>query len=415
MLTNKIFLFFASLLTAYCIKAQVNLVKNPSFEQLINCPNNFYEADSAKYWNWINPLCSAISCKGSLLTTCCTNPPACGTPYNWFGYQKPRTGNSYICIVSLDAAPPSINNNMRQYLKGQFSSTLQTGKNYCLTFYYNASNTIQYVTNRFGAYIDNGTVASYNCCKNMPVTPQAQNNPAVFMTDTMNWVKIQGSFTAIGNENTITLGNFVDSATIQFQLFNSAGIHAPYYLIDDVSLLPIDLIANAGKDTSITLGDSAYIGRPREVGLDDDCIWYVLGNATPFDTVAGLWVKPNTLGTHSYVVEQNICGTVTYDTVVVTVNPVGVNELGIRNEGLRIWPNPGNGIMNLELGIKNGIQNTEYDLQITNVLGEEIKRLKLKVVSKITEINVSDLNEGIYFISIKTKENVYTQKIIVQR
>jgi hypothetical protein len=358
------------------------------------------------YWGWLNnvtilPSKTAYDCRGTLLTHCCTNYTNCGEPDNWFGYQKPRTGVSYICLISLYSATPPTNNK-RDYLKGQLSSTLMAGKSYCLTFYYNAANNIEWATNRFGAYVDNGNVSSNNCCKDMPLTPQAQNNPTVFMTDTMNWVKIQNSFTAIGNENTITLGNFVDSATIQFQSFSSSGTIAPSYNIDDVSLIPVDLVPFAGNDTTITHGDSAYIGRPFEIGLNDDCVWYI--NNVPTYTIAGLWVKPT--ATTSYVLEQNICGTVSYDTVKVSVNPVGIEQYTQNQNQIIVWPNPVNKILNVSCNLEN------IEWNILNILGNIV--IHQKTQTKLTSIDISNLNDGVYFIQLRTKEINNTQKVIVQ-
>ena len=402
----KIFIIGLLLITA-CLKAQNNLVLNPSFEGLRNCPNDGDEADSALNWNWISSLIPTNgACKGELFTPCCSNPTYCSSPYNGVGFQKARTGNSYIGLQTTYFCPIPINN-YRDYLKGQLSSALQTGKNYCLTFYYNASDRLTYATNRFGAYLDDGAISSYNCCKDIPVTPQVQNNPAIFMSDTMNWVKIQGSFTAIGNENTITLGNFVDSATIQFQLFNSNGTINPYYLIDDVSLLPMDLPAYAGHDTSIAQNDSAYIGRTSEVGLDDDCIWYVLGNATAIDTIAGKWVKPST--TTSYAVEQNICGTVTYDTVIVNVSPLGINKLSANDKQINVYPNPSSGELYIS---SNDLSNKDLKVEITDIAGRIVLQNSYAVNNGLVKIN-TQLTNGVYFIRVvNSTGEIQIQKII---
>ncbi|MGZ4042007.1 MAG: T9SS type A sorting domain-containing protein [Bacteroidia bacterium] len=329
-------------------------------------------------------------CKGELQASCCTTTP-CSVPHNWAGFQKPRTGNNYICLVSIYDVPPAINSNWRDYLKGKLRNTLDAGRNYCISFYYNATNYLKYATNRFGAYLDDGSISSYNACNSIPIIPQVENNPSIFMTDTANWVKIEGNFIALGNENTITLGNFVDSATVQFQLFNGSGSKGPFYNIDDVSLIPVDLVPCAGRDTTIKLGDSTYIGRPSEVGLDDDCFWHTLGASTPFDTVAGLWIKPNTLGIHSYVVEQNICGTVTYDTVNVTVIPNSIESFGDRSNFI-IYPNPNSG----NFSITTSQHSRDMLMEISNSLGEVVQR---KYVSDKTTF-VSGLDEGMYFVKV---------------
>jgi hypothetical protein len=380
---------------------------NPSFEQLKGCPNTYEQADSVTYWNWINNFCDTVThseCKGNIFTMCCTNS-ACSQPYNWEGYQKPKTGDSYIGLLSIFSVPPFSNN--RSYLKGQLNSTLQAGKSYCLTFFYNASNTIEYASNRFGAYVDNNMVANYNCCKDMPVIPQAQNNPSVFMTDTLNWVKIQNSFTAIGNENTITLGNFVDSATIQYQLFNSNGTHGFYYNIDDVSLIQMDLPAYAGRDTSITHGDSTYIGRTNEVGLNDDCFWHILGNATPIDTVAGMWVKPST--TTSYVLEQNICGTVTYDTVTVSVVPTGIKQFASNTMQLKIYPNPSTGDVYIS---SNDLSDKDWKLIVTDVTGRTVIENNYAVNNSLVKLN-TQLTNGVYFIKVIMPDGTTKQQKVI--
>jgi len=311
------YLFFAFVLFAVNVNAQVNLVLNPSFEELKHCPTFLNQADSAKYWDWVSPLspnASAFSCKGELFNICGTYATGCSEPVNDMGYQKPRTGNSYIGLTTIYSFPPS-SSNKRDYLKGQLRNTLVSGKNYCVKFYYSAGDNIVYSTNQFGAYVDNGAVSTYNCCKDFPITPQIQNNPSVFMEDTMNWVKIQGSFMALGNENTITLGNFVDSSIIQYHLFNAAGHQDPEYYIDDVSLISMDTVAFAGNNKTICAGDKVFLGRKQEVGLE--CIWYDMNGHQLYDS-AGWYVQPTQ--TTSYIVKMDNCF-ISYDTVTITVIP----------------------------------------------------------------------------------------------
>lgn len=95
------------------------------------------------------------------------------------------------------------------------------------------------------------------------------------------------------------------------------------------------------------------------------------------------------------------------------VSVIDVAEIGIeKNEDyvfLNIYPNPANEIITVELKNKSKSENCE--LVITDVIGNEI--IKLQVKSK-QEINVSGLNEGIYFIRIKTHDGFATKKIVVQ-
>lgn len=60
------------------------------------------------------------------------------------------------------------------------------------------------------------------------------------INDTLNWVQVTGSFTAIGTENYLTLGNFhngIDSDTMLELPPNVPQFGVAYYYIDDVSLV----------------------------------------------------------------------------------------------------------------------------------------------------------------------------------
>jgi hypothetical protein len=86
---------------------------------------------------------------------------------------------------------------------------------------------------------------------------------------------------------------------------------------------------------------------------------------------------------------------------VTNVAQAGIKKLTLNNEQLTIYPNPANNKVYVEA--KEIIEVKLFDL-----LGKEI------ISAKEKEIDVSNLNEGVYFIQVKSKENIYTQKIIVQ-
>ncbi|MEI6124396.1 MAG: hypothetical protein WCQ95_12300 [Bacteroidota bacterium] len=62
--------------------------------------------------------------------------------------------------------------------------------------------------------------------------------------------------------------------------------------------------------------------------LDEDCVWFV--GSTPIDTVAGLWVKPDSSTT--YILQQSICGNIKYDTVHITVSGVGIAQYASKKQ-----------------------------------------------------------------------------------
>lgn len=67
------------------------------------------------------------------------------------------------------------------------------------------------------------------------VTPQISNPAGNFLTDTANWVKISGLFTAAGGEHCIMLGNFEPYAGQSTLLISGSANNCwPLYFIDDV-------------------------------------------------------------------------------------------------------------------------------------------------------------------------------------
>ncbi len=87
---------------------------------------------------------------------------------------------------------------------------------------------------------------------------------------------------------------------------------------------------------------------------------------------------------------------------------IGINELGIRNEELRVYPNPATNelrIRNYELGIK--------EVKIFTIMGEAVLQPTIKQLSNLT-IDISSLAKGIYFIQIKTQNQLLTTKFIKQ-
>jgi hypothetical protein len=158
--------------------------------------------------------------------------------------------------------------------------------------------------------------------------------------------------------------------------------------------------AKAGVDKSIAIGDSAFIGQ--EIS-NLNCNWYQLpGNVQIATNTSGIYVKPTAPAT--YVVEQNLCGTITYDTVLVMVSPTGIVSSNIVENNLKIYPNPTNSILNI-IDSKKQLQNST--IQIKNYLGQVIFTTPFT-----SQINLQNLTAGIYFLTFKDKDYEKTVKII---
>lgn len=86
----------------------------------------------------------------------------------------------------------------------------------------------------------------------------------------------------------------------------------------------------------------------------------------------------------------------------------GIEELFTKNQ-IIISPNPNSGVVNIQ--VLNTTENCTY--KAYNTLGQEVKSGNLSQTS--TQINLQDLNNGVYTVVVTQKSNVYSTKIIIQK
>jgi hypothetical protein len=262
----------------------------------------------------------------------------------------------------------------------------------------------------YGMYFGDASVDTIKYCV-MPLTylvPQVQySGPPI--TDTLNWTAISGTFTAAGDEKYLLLGNFKSDAATNTVLINpSLTAQATDLYIDDVSVIELNAPAYAGPDRFIVPGDSAFVGSPPDVGVDEACMWYLLPNDTvPIDTVGGFYVKPTITAT--YVVRQEICGLVKWDTVVVHPNPVGIADFKRVSESLIVKPNPASDKLSAAW-IGDGWEC----LQLSSADGKMIRRIAAPAERSI-QIELSDLPEGIYIVTLKNTQGYESHRRLVIR
>jgi len=271
--------------------------------------------------------------------------------------------------------------------------------------YVNLINADKYTTDRIGMAL---TSNSFACNQAMPmpqtiaplpIVPQVVNTLGSFITDTLNWMEVSGTFIASGTEAYLTIGNFYDDANTATSIVNAgANYFVIYLLIDDVSVEEV-FPAKAKNDTLIYQGDSTIIGNNTSEAA--------LFNWQPS---AGLSCtncpnpKASPTITTTYTVTKTQCKVVTSDVITVTVSPVGVDELANAN-GIKISPNPATDVLNIDISTSVDVTLT---IKITDVLGKE---LVLRDYQK--QIDISQLETGIYFVSIlQGSKTLVTKKVI---
>ncbi len=393
-------LFFTCAFTNI-VWAQVNYVLNPSFEAYRKCPSRYDQISFANYWsgidtNWIpdSGVPAYLYCLPDYCNSCSDNV-RCRVPNNLTFNQFPRTGNGMAQVCMFFNEYVSVPEN-RDYLQGRLRHNLTEGILYCISFFVNfegMEGTMPlsgYAIDHIGAYLDNGAIdidTGLSCTLPKPsLMPQVYTTSII--TDTVNWTKIQGNFIATGTEKFITIGNFFDKSHTNFVLHTTDTLDYPFsaYLIDDVSVIASDEVAHAGADVGIGRGDSVHIGTFEE-GMP--CTWYVAGSSVPIGYSGGLWVRPDT--NTIYVVELDLCGNVTRDSVQVTVWPTGIKPLADALAAITITPNPAHCAIKLA-GAK------DCNVVITDMVGREV--LHTTATTAHEAIDISGIAPGLYMAQV---------------
>ncbi len=97
--------------------------------------------------------------------------------------------------------------------------------------------------------------------------------------------------------------------------------------------------------------------------------------------------------------------------VLLNCSITGINPVTEKSEQLVVYPNPCNGIFNIDL---KGSGETKFSVDIFNVLSEKVYSKSNLSIQTSNEINTGEIPAGIYFVKLYVGESVFAQKIIVQ-
>ncbi len=387
----RVIFLIVGMVVGQTLFGQVNLVRNGGFEQYSQCPTGYDQIRYANFWTSIDTNWTLMNCAPEYCNSCATS--LVGVPNGQCYHHYARSGSGFAETRLFVHVPSDSTFIERDYLQGQFIENLSDGKNYCITFYVILNQGSQYAINKIGAYIDDGSIDSgqnSNSC----ASPQTAFSPQIItsgnISDTLNWVKIQGRYTAIGNEKYITIGNFASQSEVD--TISQLGViwwcgESSYYSIDDVSVIEGSTVANAGTSQWVSPGsDSAFIGIPDE-GLPTT--WYIAGNPNPICYgTGGFKVHPDT--TTSYVVTLDLCGNVTSDTVTVFVGRANVPIPSYLNK-VNLYPNP----TTHELHIDGA---TGCIIRLYDLVGRVVRILENAGIKQT--LDMSTLPPGVYSLQV---------------
>ena len=203
--------------------AQVNLIPNPSFEDIYSCPTTFGAIDQCVDW-------FGTGYTPDILNSCsstATNMPNCA-----FGFQYAHSGNSMAGIVTW-RYEGTICGTCREYVGCQLLHPLQIGVKYYLSFFTNYSHYHPYsavASNNIGMQFSNFVFDNINW---PPLNNFTQLNSDNIIIDSIGWTKISGSFIADSSYSYLYLGNFFINSQTDTLGFSSQ-VDLAYYYLDDI-------------------------------------------------------------------------------------------------------------------------------------------------------------------------------------
>ncbi|MEM8509566.1 MAG: OmpA family protein [Bacteroidota bacterium] len=212
-----------------------NLVKNPSFENYVECPEAlgvFHQLVT----HWSTPT------EGSsdYFNTC---SKIMGAPENFNGVQYPKDGAAYAGVYFY--AP----GDYREYLQAPLHRTLRKGRRYQLEFYVSLAEGSDFAVRDFGVVFsykpwEVATRKTLSKAKRYQAKGNKhyilELNQTKFHEDKSVWLKINSTFEAKGYENFVTLGNFEDNANTQkIKTKRKETKKGAYYYIDAVAIRTI--------------------------------------------------------------------------------------------------------------------------------------------------------------------------------
>ncbi len=262
-LSDLLFRFLSFFALIFCLPALgQNLVPNPGFEILNNCPTGLDQIDEAD--DWFSPGTGIAD----LFNTCAAGNAA-DVPSNLQGSQTPNGGNGYAGIFVFG------DEDLREYLSVELNSPLEVGTTYCIEYWVSAGDFFGSGIQDLGFFFSENIITSDNDGPLNAVPQFANTNGPI--EEATDWVSVSSQFVADAAYQYLTIGNFFDNA-------NTVGGNSTpgtpfaeevYYYVDDVSVvaqaspLSYELTDASCDSETVTLTASGGSGAYTWLNLDN--------------------------------------------------------------------------------------------------------------------------------------------------
>lgn len=246
-------------------------------------------------------------------------PYICTVPYNFRGYQYPRTGNGYLGNYLYGVINPTDSAFIEtECVSVKLKQPLIKGRCYYGEFFISLGDNSEIATNQIGMLFTKTPYFTTLGTFTNTIKPQIQWDTTQCFTDTLNWVKVSGKFLSTDDEEYLTLGSYRDGLHLKKTFINSNFVSTIpnmsknnfYIYFDDIALYEIPKpqlgvdIETCSEADSLQIGDTSLFG--------NEFKWYA--NGILIDTLhKQIKVKPNS--TTTYVLQNGGCAS---DTLIIS-------------------------------------------------------------------------------------------------
>lgn len=225
-----------------------NLVPNNSFEEYGFCPE-YVLSPHATLSAFIPPW-KAASASPDYYNSCIINTsfdvitlttPKTGNPVIG-GVIPAKTGNAFAGMFCANKNNDGTNSS--ENIQVRLKSTLIENQTYRVGMFVRPSKRHKIHISNFGILLTEKEVSPiFNCASDCRIKsiPQIRNPIDRIIGDTSQWVLVEGFYTAQGNENYLTIGNFdkeEDMKRVDSRYIDS--YPTSYYLFDEVFVYPVE-------------------------------------------------------------------------------------------------------------------------------------------------------------------------------
>jgi gliding motility-associated-like protein len=296
----KYLLTYLCIILTFYSKAQ-NLVPNYSFENYSACPISSGQVTLAIPWG------TATSASSTDYFNACSS--MLSVPNYPGGFQLAKTGVAYAGMWFLQSP------NYREYLQVKLDSALKLNRCYYVEFYVNQPDYITESINNIGANLSItqpiGTVGIL-----MPLTPHILNTGNPIISDSINWVKVSGYYTALGGEQYLTIGNFFNDINTNISGTFTASAQA-YYFVDDVTVEEVKTQQWNYRDTSMCKDESIILKSHSTDTVNTYTLNWLPTSGLSCTNCNNPIAQPQS--TTTYTLTKQRCNITTTDTVRITV------------------------------------------------------------------------------------------------